>query len=250
MLSVIIITKNEAHNIGQCLEAVAWADEVIVLDSGSEDDTVAISRQYTNKVFETDWQGFGVQKQRALEKAKGDWVLSIDADEIVTAELKEEIRAVITRPELNGYEIPRLSNYCGKPMRHGGWWPDYVLRLFRRDSGRFSEALVHERVFVDGKIGRLNAPLIHDKFVNLDEVLHKINYYSTLGAEMLYRKGVRSSLGKALSHGVWMFFRTYFIKLAFLEGWRGVMLSISTAEETYYKYIKLLDLQCRQAMPK
>ncbi len=248
MLSVIIITKNEAHNISACLQAVAWADEIIVLDSGSEDDTVAICRQYTDKVFETDWQGFGVQKQRALAKAKGDWVLSIDADEIVTQELRTEIEKIMEHGQFNGYEIPRLSNYCGRPMRHGGWWPDYVLRLFRRDCGHFIESLVHERVVVEGKMGRINTPLLHDKFASLDEVLQKINHYSTLGAESLYGKGVRSSVSKALFRGFWMFFRTYVIKLGFLDGRHGLMLAISTGEDTYYKYMKLLDLQSRKKL--
>lgn len=246
MLSVIIITKNEAHNIAACLQAVTWADEVIVLDSGSGDDTVTISRQYTDQVFETDWQGFGVQKQRALAKATGEWVLSIDADEIVTSELKAEIETAMRNNTCNGYEIPRLSTYCGKPMRHGGWWPDYLLRLFRRDCGYFIESLVHERVVVDGKIGRLKSPLLHDKFVSLDEVVQKINHYSTLGAQMLYEKGVRSSVSKALFRGFWMFFRTYVIKLGLLDGRHGLMLAISTGEDTYYKYMKLLELQSRK----
>ncbi len=243
MLSVIIITKNEAPNIAACLESVVWADEVIVLDSGSEDATVAICRQYTDNVYETDWPGFGIQKQRALEKAKGDWVLSIDADEIVSQELRAEIEKNLHQGKVNGYEIPRLSSYCGKQIRHGGWWPDYVLRLFRRDVGRFSDSLVHERIIVQGLIGRMHAPLLHESYVNLDEVLHKVNCYSTLGAEMLLQKGVKSSISKAILKAIWMFVRTYFIKLAIIEGRQGLMLSISTAEVTYYKYMKLLELQ-------
>ena len=146
MLSVILITKNEADNIVDCLASVAWADEIIVFDSGSEDETVSICREYTDKVYETDWPGFGIQKQRALNKAKGDWVLSIDADEIVTAELRVEIVKAIQQEKFQGFEIPRLSTYCGKQIRHAGWWPDHVLRLFRRECGYFTEASVHERI--------------------------------------------------------------------------------------------------------
>lgn len=243
MLSVIVITKNEAEHIGRCLASINWADEIIVLDSGSQDDTVAICRQYTDKVYETDWPGFGVQKQRALDKAQGDWVLSIDADEVVTPELRVEIETALKQQQYNAYEIPRLSSYCGRQMRHGGWWPDHVLRLFRRDCGQFTDAVVHERIVVRGEIGKLSLPLLHDAFVNLDEVLHKVNGYSSLGAEMLYQKGVRSSLSKALLKGLWTFIRTYWLKAAVLDGRQGLMLSISNAEGAYYKYLKLWELQ-------
>lgn len=246
MLSVIIISKNEASHIGRCLESVSWADEIIVLDSGSSDDTVAICRQYTDKVYQTDWPGFGIQKQRALDKANGDWVLSIDADEVVTPELRLEIEQALQQNKTQGYEIPRLSSYCGRQMRHGGWWPDYVLRLFRRDCGQFTDAVVHERIVVQGQIAQLTTPLLHDAFINLDEVLHKVNGYSTLGAKMLYQRGVRSSLSKAILKALWTFLRTYWLKAAILDGRQGLMLSISNAEGAYYKYLKLLELQNRQ----
>ncbi|MGZ8191789.1 MAG: glycosyltransferase family 2 protein [Methylococcaceae bacterium] len=243
MLSVIIITKNEASHIGRCLESVSWADEIIVLDSGSQDDTVAICQQYTDKVYETDWPGFGVQKQRALDMATGDWVLSIDADEMVTSELRVEIKHALQQKEFQGYEIPRLSSYCGRQMRHGGWWPDYVLRLFRRQSGRFSNSLVHEKIFIEGAIDRLTTPLLHESFVNLEEVLRKVDSYSTLNAKMLHQRGIKSSLSKAIIKALWNFFRTYIVKLAILDGTQGLMLALSNAEGTYYKYAKLMELQ-------
>ncbi len=250
MLSVIIITKNEASHIGRCLESVSWADEIIVLDSGSQDDTVSLCRHYTDKVYETDWPGFGIQKQRALDKAKGDWVLSIDADEVVTPELRAEIGKALRQERYNGYEIPRLSSYCGRQMRHGGWWPDHVLRLFRRNDGHFTDSVVHERIIVQGQVSRLITPLLHDAFVNLDEVLHKVNSYSALGAALLYRRGVRSSLGKAILKALWTFIRTYWIQAAILDGRQGLMLSISNAEGTYYKYLKLWELQNSQPFQK
>jgi glycosyltransferase involved in cell wall biosynthesis len=247
MLSVIIITKNEGTHIGPCLQSVLWADEIIVLDSGSQDDTVEICKQYTDNVFITDWPGFGIQKQRALDKAQGDWVLSIDADEVVTTELRTEVEKALQQQEFNGYYIPRLSSYCGKQIRHGGWWPDYVLRLFRRNTGYFTESVVHERIVVQGEIGKLTSPLLHDAFVSLDEVLRKVNDYSSLGAEMLRQQGVQSSLSKAIFKAFWIFIRTYLLKAAFLDGRQGLMLSISNAEGTYYKYVKLLELQNRQS---
>lgn len=247
MLSVIIITKNEGTHIGPCLQSILWADEIIVLDSGSEDDTVEICKQFTDSVFITNWPGFGIQKQRALDKAQGDWVLSIDADEVVTTELRTEIEKALQQQEFNGYYIPRLSSYCGKQIRHGGWWPDYVLRLFRRNTGYFTKSVVHERIVVQGEIGNLTSPLLHDAFVSLDEVLRKVNDYSSLGAEMLRQKGVQSSLSKAIFKAFWIFIRTYLLKAAFLDGRQGLMLSISNAEGTYYKYVKLLELQNRQS---
>ena len=249
MLSVIIITKNEANHITRCLQSVSWADEIIVLDSGSTDNTVALCKKFTDLVFETDWPGFGPQKQRALDKAQYDWVLSIDADEWVTAELKEEILSVVKSTDTQGYNIPRLSQYCGREMKHGGWWPDYVLRLFLKQNGKFSESLVHERVILDGKQGKLKEPLLHESYTTLDEVLSKTNNYSSLGAQMLYEKKTKSSITKAIMRGMWTFFRTYIVKTSFLDGEQGLMLAISNAETTYYKYAKLhlLNKQKKEA---
>jgi len=243
MLSVIIITKNEAEHISRCLQSVLWADEIIILDSGSTDDTVTICKQYTPFVYQTDWPGFGLQKQRALDKAHGDWVLSIDADEYLSEALQIEIQQVIQQKAIQGFEIPRLSSYCGKNMKHGGWWPDRVLRLFQRNTGHFTTALVHEKIIFTGKRGYLSEPLLHETYVNLEEVLKKVNTYSSLGAKELYEKGKTSSLSGAILRGLWTFFRTYIIKAAFLDGSQGLMLAISNAETTYYKYLKLFELQ-------
>ena len=243
MLSVIIITKNESEHIAICLKSVSWADEIIVLDSGSTDDTVSICKQFTQHVYETDWPGFGLQKQRALDKAKGDWVLSIDSDEQISDELKNEIQQAILGNDTSGFEIPRLSNYCGKQMKHGGWWPDHVLRLFQRQAGHFTEDLVHERIIVTGSLQKLTNPILHEAFVNPEEVLHKVNSYSSLGAKKLFNTGKTTTLKVAILKGLWTFFRTYFIKASFLDGSQGLMLAISNAEGTYYKYLKLLDLQ-------
>ncbi len=243
MLSVIVITKNEADIIADCLQAVEWADEIVVLDSGSDDDTVKICKQFTNLVYVTDWPGFGLQKQRALDKANGDWVLSIDADEIVTSSLRTEIEAAINSTEFFAYRLPRLSSYCGREIRHSGWWPEHVLRLFRREQGAFTPALVHEAIEVDGPVGTLTSPLMHDTARKIDDVVAKMNQYSTLGAEMLFKAGKRSSMPKALSRGAWAFIRTYFLKRGFLDGRAGMMIAIYNAEASFYKYAKLVELQ-------
>lgn len=242
MLSVIIITKNESQHIARCLASVAWANEIIVLDSGSTDDTVEICMQFTQCVFVTDWPGFGPQKQRALDKARYDWVLSLDADEEVSDALKQEIQKAMLQSDTNGFQIPRLSSYCGKQIQHAGWRPDYVLRLFRRDKGHFTDDVVHERVLVEGKIHRLKSPILHEAFVDPEEVLHKINSYSSLGAQKLLSQGKNASVGLAIGKGLWTFIRTYFLKAAILDGAEGLMLAISNAEGSYYKYLKLRHL--------
>ena len=246
MLSVIVITKNEAQHIARCLQSIAWADEIIVLDSGSDDDTVNICKRFTEQVFVTDWPGFGPQKQRALDKAQHDWVLSLDADEEVSNALKQEIQKAMLQSNVNGFEIPRLSSYCGKQIQHAGWWPDYVLRLFRRDAGHFTDDVVHERVLVEGKIHRLKSPILHEAFVDPEEVLHKINSYSSLGAQKLLSQGKNASVGLAIGKGIWTFIRTYFLKAALLDGAEGLMLAISNAEGSYYKYLKLRHLVKQQ----
>ena len=243
-ISVIVITKNEAASIARCLESVSWADEIIVLDSGSSDDTVSICREYTPHVHQTGWPGFGPQKNRALDRATGDWVLSLDADEWVTPALRDEIARVVAQPQnVAAFRIPRLSSFCGRFMRHSGWWPDYVVRLFRRHAARFSDDAVHEHVIVDGRTGTLQEPLMHETFVDLQELLEKMNNYSTLSAQDMKRAGKHSGLAMAVVRAAWAFMRTYFLRGGFLDGREGFMLAVATAEGTYYRYVKLFLLQ-------
>lgn len=240
ILSVIVITKNEAHNIEACLRSVAFADQLIVLDSGSTDGTQQLARNLGAEVTErADWHGFGAQKNRALEIARGDWVLSIDADERVTPSLQSEILQAIRNPSADVYAIPRLSSYCGQYMTHSGWHPDYVIRLFRRGSGVFSDELVHERFLSECLPGKLKSSLLHESFLNFEAVLDKANRYSTAGAQVLSKKGRSGSVGKAITHGVWAFLRTYIFRRGFLDGKMGLVLAISNAEGTYYRYLKL-----------
>jgi glycosyltransferase involved in cell wall biosynthesis len=240
-ISVIVITKDEEANIERCLSSVSWADEIVVVDSQSSDRTVEIARAYGARVIETtNWPGFGPQKNRALAQAGGEWVLSLDADESVTLELREEIMAIVSGgAEFDAYAIPRLSSYCGQFMRHGGWWPDYVTRLFRRGKARFSDDLVHEKLIVGGRTGRLKNHLVHFAFEDFEEVLRKMDQYSTASARMLYARGRTGSLSKAVFHAFWTFFRTYVLRAGFLDGSHGFMLAVSNAEGTYYRYAKL-----------
>jgi hypothetical protein len=246
-LTVTIITKNEADNIRACLESVAWADEIIVVDSGSSDDTVNICKELGALVHTTsDWPGFGVQKNRALSHATGEWVLSLDADERVTPELRSEVEAALNNPRGHvAFRMPRLSSFCGRYMRHSGWHPDYVTRLFLRGTASFSKDLVHESLIVNGSVGKLRQSLLHETFHDLEELLAKINQYSTAGARMLSEKEKSATLKKAVSHAVWAFFRTYILRAGFLDGREGFMLAVSTAESTYYRYAKLMLLNKR-----
>ncbi|MEE9451433.1 MAG: glycosyltransferase family 2 protein [Gammaproteobacteria bacterium] len=239
MLSVIIIAKNEASKIRDCLESVKWADEIIVLDSGSSDETVTICKQYTDKVFVTDWPGFGPQKQRALAKASHEWTLSIDADERVPAQLKTEIQSALRQPQYDGYDIPRSTFFCGQKLRFSGSTPDYVLRLVRTAKACVSDDLIHEKISVSGSTGKLTHTLTHYSFDDLQSVIVKINSYSELGAQQLKAKGKTASLSSALTKGLWTFIRTYFFRAGFLDGRRGLLLAISNAQGTYYKYAKL-----------
>lgn len=242
-LSVTLITKDEGADVRACLESVRWADEIVVVDGGSRDNTVAICREYTDKVYVyEDWPGFGPQKNRALSHATGEWILSLDADERVSPPLRKEIEYAIASGRFVGYEIPRRSSYCGRVLRHGGWWPDYVLRLFKRQQARFSDRPVHERVITKGLCGRLQEPLRHETFRSLEEVLDKTNRYSSLGAELLHQQGKRGGLAPALAHGLWTFLKTYFLKAGWLDGPEGLMLAVSNAEGAYYRYLKLAYL--------
>jgi glycosyltransferase involved in cell wall biosynthesis len=237
-LSAIIITKNEEANIAGCLESLKFCDEQIVVDSGSTDRTVAIAAEHGAKVTCHDWQGFGAQKNFALSLAQGDWVLSIDADERVSPALAGEIARAIADGGADAYEIPRLSRFVGREMHHSGWFPDYVLRLFRRGRARFSDDLVHERVICDGPVARLNAPLTHDSVMRLEQAISRIDRYSTAGAEMLVASGRRVSFMSGITHGLWSFFRAYVLRLGFLDGREGFLLAVANAEGTYYRYMK------------
>lgn len=242
-LSVIIVTKNEAHNIKDCLETVKWADEIIVVDSLSTDGTVDICRDYTPHVFIKEWTGCGPQKKFALEQATQDWVLCLDADERLSPELQTEIQAILKAPDVHGYELPFQSFYCGKKIRHGDWSNEKHLRLFNRHKGTIIPRLVHFRIEVEGKTRCLQGKVFHYSFPNIESVIRKMNQYSSDGALAKLQSGRRASLFTAIGHGIWAFLRGYFLRLGFLDGREGFMLAISNAEGSYYRYLKLVYLR-------
>lgn len=243
-ISAIVIARDNERTIERCIASVRWADEVIVVDSGSTDRTPEICRALGARVHVTpDWPGHGPQKNRALALATGDWVLSIDSDEWITPELHSEIATAIAKPDAPpGYAIPRRSSFCGRVMRHSGWWPDYVVRLFRRTSARFTDDHTHERLVVQGRIARLKEPLLHEAIVDLDQMVTKMNAYSSASARMKLADGKRGTLLGAVGHGLWAFFRTFVLRLGFLDGREGFLLAVANAEGSYYRYAKLMML--------
>jgi len=240
-LSVIIITKNESRNIAACLGSVRFADEIIVLDSGSTDGTVEIARDLGATVHQSeDWPGFGPQKNRVLALASQNWVLAIDADEQVTPALRDEIARTLKAPQFDAYEISRLSEFCGKPIHHSGWFPDYVVRLFRRGAGRFNDVAVHEHVETTGPVGRLKNYFLHFPFENLDMVVAKINRYSTTAAIAMAEKGKRVGLFGVVGHSLWTFIRIYILRRGFLDGRYGFVLAVTAAFGSFLRYAKLM----------
>lgn len=249
-LTVCIITRNEAANIVSCLRSVSFADEIVVLDSGSTDDTVALAQAEGARVeVSPDWPGFGTQKNRALEMAQGEWILSLDADERVTPELAAEIQSALREPRHDAYEMPRLSSFCGRFMRHSGWWPDRVLRLFRRGTARFTDAAVHERVIPTGSVGTFSAHLLHYTYPTLESALVKMNRYSSDAARAMHARGRRASLASALGHGFWTFVRIYVLRRGFLDGRHGFVLASVAAMGSFSRYAKLMFMSDKPGDP-
>ncbi|MDI1471843.1 MAG: glycosyltransferase family 2 protein [Thermodesulfovibrio sp.] len=241
-LSVAIITLNEEKNLPDCLASVSFADEIVIVDSGSRDRTLNIARDFGCRIFVENWKGYGHQKNSAVEKCTYDWVLLIDADERIPPETRERIVDVLKSPTADAFIFQRKNFFYGKWIRHGGWWPDYVLRLFRKDRAKISNRNVHESVEVNGVIEKLNVPIIHNPIENVEEIISKINFYSSLGAKDLQRAGCSPSISKAVAHSLAIFLKTYLVKQGFRDGKEGLIIAFSSAVNTFYKYIKLWEL--------
>lgn len=243
-LSVIIITFNEAANIEACLKSVSFADEIVVLDSGSTDGTPDIARGMGASVYVTnDWPGFGPQKNRALELAQYSWVLSLDADERVPPELANKIRQVVDKDAGSAYEIPRLTQFCGHWIRHCGWTPDFVLRLFKRGAAHFSGDLVHERVVLTrGVPSRLTSSMLHYSYPTPSHYWRKLEQYSQAWARQRFACGQKTSMLRAALAGVVAFLRGYLFQLGFLDGAMGFAVCSMQAQAAFGKYFALYCL--------
>jgi glycosyltransferase involved in cell wall biosynthesis len=243
-LSVAIITKNEEANISRCLQSVRWANEIIILDTHSTDRTVQIAQEHGAKVHTAEWKGFGRAKQKAVDLTTGDWVLSLDADEVVTEPLADEMRKVMaSSSDISGYYVKRRNLFLKKWISHGGWYPDYTLRLFKRGHGRFDDAIVHEGLHVTGKTAYLNGELRHYNYPTLALYLERSNRYTTLGAQKAYAAGVRANIFDLTIRPCLSFFSHYIIKQGFRDGLEGLLISTLSAVAVQTKYAKLRELQ-------
>ena len=246
-LSLIVIARNEEGSIGRCLRSASFASETVVVVNHSTDKTAEIARSLGAKVIETqDWPGFGPQKNRALDAATGDWVLSLDADEWIEPALAQEIQAAIGRTDADAFEMPRRSRFCGEIVNHSGWWPDYVTRLWRRGRGRFADVAVHERVIVDGRTARLKQPIEHDAIADLDDARSKAARYAKAAAGELAVQGKRSSKAKAMLRSVGAFLRTFIWRAGFLDGATGWRVARYNADYTFRKWAGVTDAGAAQ----
>jgi glycosyltransferase involved in cell wall biosynthesis len=246
-LSVIVIALNQEANIGECLASAGFADDIVVVDTGSTDRTVELARAYTDRVLTASWQGFGRTKNYALDQARGDWVFSLDTDERVPVVLKDEIQAVVqANGPLAGYRVPRKNYFCGRWIRHLGWYPDYTLRLFRRGQGRFRDREVHEEVVVDGPVGNLKTPLEHYSYRSVSEYVTRMDRYARLAATELAKRGRRPHSGELVYRPVLSFLHLYFLRWGFLEGATGYSLAVLMSMYKFLKYYYLRELSQRR----
>nr|WP_239559081.1 glycosyltransferase family 2 protein [Sporohalobacter salinus] len=236
----MVLTYNEENNITDCLDSIDWIEEIVVVDSYSEDRSVELARKYTSKVYQREFDDFASQRNFGLDQLESEWVLVVDADERVTPELKGEILEKLAYPQAEGYRVPRRNYFLGKWIKYCGWYPDYTLRLFKTEDNSYS-GLVHEGIEIDGRVIELDNDLIHYTYRNLEHYLDKINHYTTLDAEKKYQAGVKKGLAYILFRPVVEFIKKFFLKKGFLLGRQGIILSILSAYYQFLKYIKLWE---------
>jgi (heptosyl)LPS beta-1,4-glucosyltransferase len=243
-LSVAVITKNEENNLAVCLKSVAFADQIVVVDSGSTDSTVVIASDFGCNVFIEPWRGFGPQKQYAVDQCKNSWILILDADECIPKDTAQTIKNIILNPSTTaaGFSFPRKNFFQGRWIRHAGWWPDRIVRLFRKDMGRMTTATVHEAVEINGPIEALDVPIEHFTESRLSSILLKIDQYSTLGAEEACKEGKTASIWSAVFRAKLTFLQNYLLRLGCLDGSQGLTLAITDAVNKFFKYAKLAEL--------
>jgi glycosyltransferase involved in cell wall biosynthesis len=242
-LSVIVITHNEEHNIIECLQSVAWAKEIIVVDSQSTDRTVELAKQFTQKVFVIEWMGYAGAKNFALDKSTSNWVFWLDADERVTPEIASEIQCIVSGNSTSdsGYEVARRAYFLGKWIKHSGWYPGHVVRLFKREKVQFDDSRVHEKVNVKGTVGKLKNDLLHYTDDTLYHYLTKFNRYTTLAAEDMRQAGDRFSFYDVFVRPSFLFFKMYIIRCGFLDGMHGLVLALLSSSYVFVKYAKLWE---------
>jgi glycosyltransferase involved in cell wall biosynthesis len=243
-LTVTVITLNEEANIVPCLESANWAAEIVVLDSGSTDRTVTLARQFTDRVFEVPWQGFGKTKNQAIAAARMPWIFVLDADERITPDLRREIEQVVAADgPLDGYRVPRRNHFCGRFIKYLGWYPDYSIRLFRKAKGRFVEREVHESVEIDGQVGTLEHPMLHYTYTSSSDFVQRMDRYSTLAARELLRRGQRPRPGELVWRPLLTFLKLYILQRGFLAGRDGYTLAFLYSTYNFLKYYKFREFK-------
>jgi glycosyltransferase involved in cell wall biosynthesis len=243
-LSVMIITYNEEERLQGALDSVKWADDIVVVDARSTDRTVAIARSYTDRVIVRDWPGFVAQRNFALDQTRYEWVLSLDADERLSPALQEEIQRLCeTEMSADAYYVPRRAYFLGRWIAHSGWYPDYKLRLFRKACGRWQGGPVHESVHVTGTVQSLRGDLWHYPYRDLAHNLHRINRYSTLGAQKLLAAGKRVRWCDVTLRPALTFLKTYLLRQGFRDGYQGLFIAVLTSYVNFAKYAKLWEFQ-------
>lgn len=241
-LSVAIITKNEVSNIRGCLKSVSFADDIVIVDSGSTDGTLDIAREFGCRVFDEPWKGYGPQKDSAIRKCTHDWVLIIDADERMPEETRDAIiRAIGSDGDCSAYSFTRKNYFHGRWIKYCGGWPDRQLRLVLKSKGRY-RFTVHEEWFTEGRIGYLNESIIHHSYADYSAMIRKMDEYSTLSAIELNKAGVGANALVPLMRGMGMFFKTYVLKFGFLYGLDGLVIALTKAGNSFFKYAKLIEL--------
>jgi glycosyltransferase involved in cell wall biosynthesis len=241
-LSVIVITRNEERNIVACLDSVKWADDLIVVDAQSNDATLALARQFTQKVFVEPWKGFADAKEFAVSKSRHEWILWLDADERVTPELASEIQALLTSSDLkDAYTVARRAYFLGRWIKHSGWYPGRVARLFRKDRASFSSAAVHEGLIIQGTVGELQHDLLHFTDPNLYHYLAKFNRYTSLASKESYDAGKSFRLIDLFVRPPWIFVKMFVLRLGFLDGLPGLLLALLSSSYVFTKYAKLWE---------
>ena len=244
-LSAVIIAKNAARQLPECLESLAFCDEILVVDSGSDDGTVALAQSRGARVIQSEWRGFGPQKRYAVEQAAHDWVLCVDADERVSPELRSAIERALAAPAKAAYRFPRCNRFLGRYLRHGEGYPDWSLRLFDRRRARWSDDAVHEKVLTDAAVGTLTGDLLHDSAETLDAYLAKQNRYTTLAAQQAFDAGRRAHVAQLLLSPLLRFVKFYFFRLGLLDGVPGLIHILIGCGNSFAKYAKMLDLKNR-----
>jgi glycosyltransferase involved in cell wall biosynthesis len=239
-ISGVIMARNEETNIEDAIKSLNFTDQIVVTDTGSTDNTLELAKKAGAEVYHIEFAGFGKSKQKSLEYCDGEWIIFLDADERVSPELAKKLKSIVeSNTSIDGYKLNRLTYFLGKPIKHSGWYPDYVTRFFKKDKGKFNNKMVHESIEIEGEVGRVDEVIEHYSYKNLEQYIDKANEYSTLSALEMAEEGKRFGLINLIFRPIFIFFKMFVIKLGFLDGLRGFLLAVLSSYHVFLKYAKL-----------